>query len=511
MSLSPIVLFAYNRPFHIQKALDTLASNPEALYSELYIFCDGPKPSTNLDDLKKINQVVRIAKNENRFKNVIVEVSKKNNGLANSIINGVTEVINKHEKIIVIEDDLMLSSGFLKYMNDALELYKDDDRVMHISGYMYPNDKQLSGTFFFNVPLCWGWATWKSAWSKFNPDSKWLWNELKKRNLFYSLDKFGYDYLSSQLAHNISGRLNTWFIKWHASVLLQNGFSLYPNKSLIDNIGFDNSGEHNGIHKEFSNKTLATSIKVEKIDLFESNEVEIFIRNFYKKLKKKSVKLSTKNLLKSKIKGFVFKAFPNLRKVIKLNYEILNIRSYLGRSTKVYAPSRLSDTIIGNFTYISEKSIINNVIIGKFCSIGANFMAGRGVHPTKSISTHPMFYSTAKQNGMTLSMNDKIKEFLPISIGNDVFIGMNVTILDGITIGDGAIIGAGSVVSKNIPPYAIAVGNPVKIIKFRFEDDIIDKLLDIKWWDFKDENLYLIEEHFFEIENFIKKINEKID
>ncbi|TGV04418.1 CatB-related O-acetyltransferase [Flavivirga rizhaonensis] len=509
MKLAPIVLFTYNRPMHTQKALDALAANPEAEDSELYVFCDGAKTNANITELNNIKNVVKIAKSENRFKKVHVHVNSENKGLANSIIGGVTEIVNKHGRIIVLEDDLETSSGFLKYMNNALETYKDEDEVMHVSGYMYPHDKTLPETFFFNVPLCWGWATWSSAWKHFNADAFDLWEIIKNKNLYTHLDKFGYDYLSSQLAHNISGRLNTWFIKWHASVLIQNGFTLYPNKSLVENIGFDNSGVHNGIHTEFKNNTLSTHIEVEKRPISENKDAENIIRSFYKKLKEKPVKQSLKKQLKNKLKDFVFLVFPNLRKVIRLNHEVLNVRSYLGHFTKVYPPSRLSDTIIGNYTYISEKSIINNVIIGKFCSIGTNFMAGRGMHPTKSISTHPMFYSTGKQNGMTLSKDDKIREFLTISIGNDVFIGMNVTVLDGVKIEDGAIIGAGAVVSRDIPAYAIAVGNPAKVVKYRFEDKTINKLLDIKWWDFKDENLFLIEKYFFEIETFIKKVEEE--
>ena len=471
--------------------------NPEALESELYIFCDGPKSNADVDNLGQVNKVLEIINNEKRFKKVNLRISKKNKGLANSIITGVTEVVEKHGRVIVLEDDLETSPGFLKYMNDALIFYEDNDKVMHISAYMYPHKQELPETFFFNVPLCWGWATWSSAWKHFNSDPLDLLNTLKSKNLYNTFDKFGYDYLNSQLAHNISGKLNTWFIKWHASVLLQNGFTLYPKKSLVENFGFDNSGVHNGVHTEFKNSVLESHINVEEIEIVENKNAENVIRNFYKSLKEKPIKQSLIKVLKEHIKNFVFSVFPNLKKVIRLNLEILNVRSYLGKSTKIYPPSRLSDTIIGNYTYISEKSVINNVVIGKFCSIGTNFMAGRGVHPTNSVSTHPMFYSTANQNGMTLSKDDKIKEFLPITIGNDVFIGMNVTVLDSVKIGDGAIIGAGAVVSKDIPPYAIAVGNPIKVIKYRFDDEVITKLLQIKWWNFDDENLYFIEQHFF--------------
>lgn len=116
-----------------------------------------------------------------------------------------------------------------------------------------------------------------------------------------------------------------------------------------------------------------------------------------------------------------------------------------------------------------------------------------------------MFYSTMKQNGMTLSATDKIEERKPIIIGNDVFIGANVTILDGIKIGDGAVIGAGAVVSKDIPPYAIAVGCPVSIIRYRFDNEQIDALKKIEWWTFDERKLKEVEKYFFDIEGFINQ------
>ena len=218
-----------------------------------------------------------------------------------------------------------------------------------------------------------------------------------------------------------------------------------------------------------------------------------------KKLKSSIIKLARK---------IFFKIFPELYKINK-KVSVENYNSKLGLNTKIYPKGRLTNSIVGTYTYIAENSIINNTTIGKFCSIGPNLICGWGVHPTNGISTSPMFYSTRQQNGITLSENDKIKETLPIYIGNDVFIGMNVTILDGVTIGDGAVIGAGAVVSKDIPPYAIAVGSPIKIKNYRFNEEIIARLLKIKWWDFDESELSLIENHFFEIEKFLRIIEER--
>ncbi|MDX9931839.1 MAG: CatB-related O-acetyltransferase [Bacteroidales bacterium] len=175
-----------------------------------------------------------------------------------------------------------------------------------------------------------------------------------------------------------------------------------------------------------------------------------------------------------------------------------------GKHVKIAIPGHIRDAEVGDYTYISMNSWINNTKIGKFCSIGPNLLCGWGVHPTNGISTAPMFYSTARQNGISLCTTDKLNERKTITIGNDVFIGANVTILDGVSIGDGAIIGAGAVVSKDIPPYAIAVGVPVQIVKYRFTEEQIQNLQKIQWWDFDPSRLHEIEQHFFNVEEFIE-------
>lgn len=176
-------------------------------------------------------------------------------------------------------------------------------------------------------------------------------------------------------------------------------------------------------------------------------------------------------------------------------------------NTVLNKPYSLRNCSIGKATAIGPNSRMGETTIGKFCSIGPNFLAGWGIHPVNGISTSPAFYSTNKQAGFSFSQKDKIQEHLPIHIGNDVFIGANVIVLDGITIGDGAVIGAGAVVSKDIPPYAIAVGSPIRVIKYRFEPDVIEKLLEIEWWNQSDNVLSKVEKHFFDVDTFIQETN----
>ena len=221
-----------------------------------------------------------------------------------------------------------------------------------------------------------------------------------------------------------------------------------------------------------------------------------------------------KEKIKKIFRCFLKYTYPTLYR-LELNHSHIEriqskyYKSAISSKANIVGPAQISDTEIGDHTYVSMNSVILSAKIGKFCSIGPNFFCGWGIHPTNALSTSPVFYSLNKQTGTTFSKENKITERLPIEIGNDVFIGMNVTILDGIKIGDGAIIGAGAIVSKNIPPYAVAVGSPIQIIKYRFEPEIINKLLQIKWWDFEEEDLQNVEKLFFDIEEFLNKYSYK--
>ena len=196
----------------------------------------------------------------------------------------------------------------------------------------------------------------------------------------------------------------------------------------------------------------------------------------------------------------------------KIGYSL--VKSQLNNTTAsefstYYPPFYLHNVIIGKYTYIGKNSFITNTEIGKFCSIGPNFCSGPGIHPVNGISTSPVFYSSNPPVGMPFSSKSKIIENKKVYIGNDVFIGANVTILDGITVNDGAIVGAGAVVTKNVEPYSIVTGIPAKIIKYRFEKEYIDELLELKWWNFDDDKLKLVEKYFFDIEKFIENCKKK--
>ena len=177
----------------------------------------------------------------------------------------------------------------------------------------------------------------------------------------------------------------------------------------------------------------------------------------------------------------------------------------LGKHTNVVSPYFMHDVKLGDYSYIAKNSSVSHCVIGKFCSIGPNFCCGLGIHPTQGVSTAPMFYSTAKQNGTTLCKENKVEETKQTVIGNDVFIGANVTVLDGVRIADGAVIGAGAVVVNNIPPYAIAVGVPAKVVKYRFDDETVKALLEKQWWNGSEDELKRVEQNFWDVEAFLKE------
>ena len=177
----------------------------------------------------------------------------------------------------------------------------------------------------------------------------------------------------------------------------------------------------------------------------------------------------------------------------------------MGRNTRVVAPFYMHNVQLGDYSYIARNCSISHCNIGRFCSIGPNFCCGLGMHPTNGVSTAPMFYSTAKQNGMTLCKESKIEEFKQTVIGNDVFIGANVTVLDGVKIADGAVIGAGAVVVDDVPPYAVVVGVPAKVVKYRFDEKTIKALLEKQWWNGTENDLKCVEKNFEDVEAFLKE------
>lgn len=180
----------------------------------------------------------------------------------------------------------------------------------------------------------------------------------------------------------------------------------------------------------------------------------------------------------------LFLELKNKNKSLTIGYMSFLEKCKVGRYNKIYDYSTLTNVDLGDFSYVSSWCTLNNTKIGKFCSISQYVMSGLGIHPSKTfVSTHPVFYSTQKRCAVSFVKEEKFNEYNPVEIGNDVLIGVRSIILDGIKIGDGAIIAAGAVVVSDVPPYAVVGGVPAKIIRYRYDDKTISRLMSLKWWD----------------------------
>lgn len=282
-SLAPIVLFVYNRPDHTRRTLEALAANVLADASTLYVYADGPKPEASSIDRKNIQQTRRVLQERKWCKQVRIIESDYNQGLADSIVEGVTEVVNKHGKAIVLEDDIVTSPGFLTYMNNALSLYQNEDKVMHVSGFFLPvkDPEILPETFFYNQTSCWGWGTWNRSWKFFEADARKLLGEVIKTQ---RIDEFNIDNsypFIDQLKANAEGSLSTWAVKWQASVFLQSGLCLHPQRSMIKNIGFDGTGVHCGTSSVYETDMIAQSVEICRQALVESDIARHLAARFY--------------------------------------------------------------------------------------------------------------------------------------------------------------------------------------------------------------------------------------
>jgi len=192
-NLAPIALFVYNRPEHTRRTISYLQKNLLADESRLFIFSDAPKSD---NDKAKVEEVRHLIKEVTGFKSVKITERKKNLGLAESIISGVTQLVNEYDKVIVFEDDLLSSPYTLRYFNEALGKYAKEEKVMHIGAYMYNLPaKNLPQTFFFRAATSWGWATWARAWKDFEPDVDVLLKQFDKKKT----DRF-----------SIEGTMNFW-------------------------------------------------------------------------------------------------------------------------------------------------------------------------------------------------------------------------------------------------------------------------------------------------------------
>ena len=280
--LAPIALFVYNRPDHARRTIEALRANILANESDLIVFSDAPKPETQVEKVVEVRQYIRQIVG---FRSVTIVERESNFGLARSIVDGVTTTLKKYGRIIVLEDDMVTSPYFLTYMNEALEKYAEDDRVVSIHGYVYPVDQPLPETFFLPGADCWGWATWSRGWACFNTDGQFLLDELKRRKLIRSFDFNGAYPFSKMLEGQIKGTNDSWAVRWYASAFLANKLTLYPGRSLVHNIGNDSSVTHCGESADLDAQLSKTPINLSNADIESSQEGRQAFEDFFRKRK----------------------------------------------------------------------------------------------------------------------------------------------------------------------------------------------------------------------------------
>ncbi|WP_411334068.1 sugar transferase [Metabacillus indicus] len=241
--LAPVALFVYNRLDHTIKTIKYLQNNNLAKETELFIFSDAAKGESQEENVKMVRKFISKAEG---FKKVTVVYSEKNKGLAQSVIGGVTNILENHGKVIVLEDDILVSPFFLNFMNDALNFYEENEKIWSISGYKFPISIPYSydkSVFFASRSSSWGWATWLDRWNTIDWEIKdyknYKWN-LRKIHHFC---KGGTD-LDKMLRHHMAGKIDSWAIRWCYNQAFQNRYTVYPTKSYVSNIGTDGSGTH---------------------------------------------------------------------------------------------------------------------------------------------------------------------------------------------------------------------------------------------------------------------------
>ncbi len=285
-SAAAIAIFAFKRLAPLQRALLSLGDSGRFVDSPLYVFSDAPREDVP-GEAVEVAAVRRWLRDWSMMHGARMHEAATHRGLRASIISGVTGVLDRHDRIIVLEDDLIVSRALLPFMNDALEAYRERDDIMQVSGYFVPHEKTLAPIGLLRTPGSWGWATWKRAWNHYNDDAQALLAAVRARNA-NAFDMNGsYGYLGA-LQRNAEGTLNTWAVRWYASIFLRGGMAVYPAESLTRNIGFGEEATNcapTPVDSTYMNQRIARQVPAidwETVGNHESAEYAQALESFYR-------------------------------------------------------------------------------------------------------------------------------------------------------------------------------------------------------------------------------------
>jgi hypothetical protein len=280
---------------HTRQTIEALARNELVAESPLIVFSDGPK---NGEDAVKVEAVRALISNITGFQSVKIVCQPVNQGLAASLIRGVTEVCQAHQRVIVVEDDIVTSPFFLRYMNDALQLYEQTPEVVCIHGYVFPVAAELPESFFIRGAHCWGWATWRRAWELFEPNGARLLSELEARGLTRELSYNGaFDY-GNMLRAQVNGKIDSWAIRWLATAFLRGKLTLFPGRSLVKNVGMDGSGRHCDATSVYRVALTEEPVRLVQLPPEENQHARRAFEAFFRSIKPEPAPSRVKGLLK---------------------------------------------------------------------------------------------------------------------------------------------------------------------------------------------------------------------
>lgn len=278
--LSPVILFVYKRSHHTRQVLEALSICENSKDTPLIIYSDGAKSNVSSKDEQEIEQTRQFLRDfkeqkENYFLSIEIYESESNKGLAKSVKEGITEQINKYEKVIVLEDDIIPQEGFLRYMNEALDKYENEEKVWGISAYAYPlenSNNVKEETFFLPINSSWGWATWKTTWDKIDFDIENIFQKFNKNSITQKEFNFGSYYYYQILEAQRDKKIDSWAALFMANMFLEKGWFLFPKYSVAQNIGFDATGTHCTEEDLFFNSPVIDFIELKTIPLLIENE-----------------------------------------------------------------------------------------------------------------------------------------------------------------------------------------------------------------------------------------------
>lgn len=318
--IAPVVLFVYNRLDHTMNVIESLQKNLLADKTDLYVFSDAAKNEGAKKAVQDVREYIHREDWRKSFQSVSIIEAEKNKGLANSIIGGVTDIINQYHRVIVVEDDLILSPYFLTYMNEALDYYQNDQKIWSISGYSFPMkslEKYDHDVFYSYRGCSWGWATWSDRWALVDWDVKDYSKMINDKAWKEKFNRGGSD-LSGMLTRQMEGKSDSWAIRWCFSQSNHDMYTIYPSKSYVLNEGCDGSGTHCGDDGEYDTDIYGCkkNCKFEKLGIDKK-----ITREFWYKYSDTLDKKIKRNLLKYKsfISYGIFGVFTTVVNILTYN------------------------------------------------------------------------------------------------------------------------------------------------------------------------------------------------